>query len=123
MSYLALRHLHIACVILSVGLLVVRAGLLLSGQPRPRVLRWLPHVNDTVLLSAAVGLAVWSGQYPLQQSWLTAKVVALVIYILLGRQALREGLAVSQRLLWLAAALACVGYIASVAVSRNPLPF
>ncbi|HWU84823.1 MAG TPA: SirB2 family protein, partial [Rhodocyclaceae bacterium] len=69
MSYLALRHLHISCALLSIALFSLRAGLLLAGRGVPRTLRWLPHVNDTVLLAAAIVLAVWSGQYPLQQPW------------------------------------------------------
>ena len=41
----------------------------------------MPHVNDTLLLSAAIALAVMSAQYPLVQPWLTAKVVALCLML------------------------------------------
>lgn len=123
MSYLALRHLHITCAVISISLFCLRGLLLLRGSQLPKILRWLPHLNDTVLLGAALGLAIWSGQYPLQQSWLTAKLLALVAYVLLGKQALRPGLSVRQRLPWLAAALLSVAYIVSVAVTRSALPF
>lgn len=96
--------------------------MLLAARGIPRPLRWLPHVNDTALLAAAIALAVWSGQYPLQQPWLTAKVCALLAYIMLGRQALRPGLSVAQRLPWVLAALASVAYIVAVAVSKRVIP-
>ncbi len=77
MSYLALRHLHITCVVVSVTLFVLRGGLGLWGvdwRRRWPVLRWLPHANDSVLMAAGVGLMVWSAQYPgAQHPWLAAK--------------------------------------------------
>ena len=100
-----------------------RGALLLCRRPVPRPLRWLPHLNDTLLLTAAITLAVWSGQYPLQQGWLTAKVCALIAYILLGKQALRKDISPVQRLPWFVAALAAIGYIFAVALTRNPWPF
>ena len=54
-----------------------------------RWIRVLPHINDTVLLSAAVGLVLMSGQYPFVDAWLTAKVLGLTAYIILGSLALR----------------------------------
>ena len=78
---------------------------------------------DMLLLAAAITLAVWSGQYPFQQNWLTAKVVALVVYILLGKQALRPGLSWQKRLPWFGAALLTIAYIFAVALTRSPLPF
>lgn len=128
MSYLALKHLHVTCAVLSISLFILRGGLLLAGQnwreqARWRWLRWLPHANDTVLLAAAIALALWSQQYPLQQPWLTAKVLALLVYIGLGQQALRPGLPRHRRTLWLAAAWASAVYIVVVAISRQPLPW
>jgi uncharacterized membrane protein SirB2 len=125
MSYLAVRHLHITCAMLSIGLFLLRGCMALAGRDWRRwsPLRWLPHANDTVLLIAAATLAGMSGQYPIRMPWLTAKLLALVAYILLGRQALKPNLTRAQRAAWLAAALACVGYIVSVAVTRNPAPW
>lgn len=123
MTYLALRHLHVTCAVLSVCLFSLRAALLLWQRPLPRVLRWLPHVVDSVLLAAALGLVIWSGQYPGPQAWLTVKLLVLVAYILLGKQALRAGLSVRQRLPWVLAALAAVACIFTVALTRSALPF
>ncbi len=121
-DYLVLRHLHIALAVASLLMFCGRGVLLLCGRAIPRPLRWLPHVNDTLLLAAAITLVVWSGQYPLQQGWLTAKVCALLAYILLGKQALRRDLSRVQRLPWLAAALIAIAYIFAVAMTRTPWP-
>ncbi|HEY4541044.1 MAG TPA: SirB2 family protein [Noviherbaspirillum sp.] len=118
MDYFALKHMHMGFAGLSGGLFLLRGLLMLAGS-RLREQRWakiLPHVIDTLLLVTAIVLAVWSAQYPLQQGWLTAKVVALFVYIGLGTVALkrRSGPAFF-------AALLTFGYIVAVAVTKNPL--
>ena len=123
MDYLVLRQVHVALAVASLLMFSGRGALLLCRRPIPRLLRWLPHLNDTLLLTAAITLAVWSGQYPFQQGWLTAKVCALLAYILLGKQALRKDISPVQRLPWFVAALAAIGYIFAVALTRNPWPF
>jgi len=68
-------------------------------------------------------MVVWSGQYPFMQPWLTAKVLALVVYILLGTVALKRGRTKATRTTALVAALAVFAYIVSVALSRQVMPF
>lgn len=125
MPYLAIRHLHITFAALSIGLFVLRAGFTLAKRDWRawRLLRWLPHLNDTLLLMAAITLATLSHQYPLQANWLTAKVLALLAYIGLGRQALKSDLPSKHRLPYLAGALLSVSYIVAVAMTRRPFPF
>jgi uncharacterized membrane protein SirB2 len=55
--------------------------------------------------------------------WLTAKIVALVAYILLGSVALKYGRTKTVRAAAYAGALATFGYIVAVAVTKNPLFF
>ena len=55
------------------------------------VLRYLPHAVDTVLLTTALMLTTVIHQYPFSTGWLTAKVVLLVAYIVLGSIALKRG--------------------------------
>lgn len=43
-----------------------------------RWVRVLPQVPDALPLASAIALALMSGQYPLLQGWLTAKVVGLI---------------------------------------------
>ena len=78
-------------------------------------------MNDAVLLSAAVALALMSHQYPVAQSWLTAKVVALLLYIGLGGVALSPRVSRLTQRAAFAAALICVSYILWVARTRSPV--
>jgi uncharacterized membrane protein SirB2 len=121
MSYTTVRAVHIACAALSIGLFFARGALQCAGVDwrRWRWLRVVPHVNDTLLLGAAIVLAVTSGQYPLAQAWLSAKVAALPVYIVLGSIALRPGTSQPARGVAFVAALASVAYIVGVAVTRS----
>ena len=125
MNYLALRHLHITCVILSGCGFALRGFWMLRGSPllRQRWVRVVPHVVDTVLLGSAIALAVISHQYPLAQGWLTAKVIGLFVYIGLGAMALRGGRTPAARAGFFFAALLVFAWIVSVALARNPLGF
>lgn len=84
--------------------------------------RWVkvvPHVVDTVLLGSAVTLAIWSSQYPFAQDWLTAKVLALAVYIALASVALKRGKTRRVRIAAFAAAAAVLLYIVRVALTRQ----
>jgi uncharacterized membrane protein SirB2 len=123
--YSTVKYIHMASVALSLvgfflrGLLLVR-GSALMGR---RWMRVLPHINDTILLVAALWLVLMSGQYPFVDGWLTAKVLGLTAYIILGSLALRPGRAPEIRLLAWFSALAVFGWILSVALTRRPLGF
>jgi uncharacterized membrane protein SirB2 len=123
MNYFALKHLHVTFAALSGLLFLVRGIWMLSGSARlqQRWVKIVPHVVDTLLLASAIGLAAWSSQYPGQSSWLTAKLVALVAYIVLGVIALKRGRTQGVRTAAFIGALACFAYIVAVAVTKNPL--
>lgn len=124
-DHLSLKYLHMSFAGLSGAFFLVRGAWMLAGSPllQRRWVRTVPHVIDTALLATAVALAVWSSQYPLAQAWLTAKVLALITYIVLGTIALKRGPTRSIRGLAYLAALLVFLYIAGVAVSKNPLFF
>jgi uncharacterized membrane protein SirB2 len=125
MDYFTLKHFHMGCAALSGSLFLLRGSSMLGGSARLQQ-RWVkiaPHVVDTLLLASAVALAIWSGQYPFAQSWLGAKVVALVFYIVLGSIALKRGRSKAVRTSAFIAALAVFAYIGAVAVTKNPLVF
>jgi len=125
-DYAALKTLHVGCAALSIAGFAARGLLMLRDSPRlqARFARIAPHVVDTVLLASGVALAWLSGQYPFAQGWLTAKVLALVAYVLLGSMALKRGRSKPVRAMAFALAIAAVLYIVSVALTRNPLgPF
>ncbi len=85
--------------------------------------RVLPHVVDTLLLASAVGLTVMLQQYPLAHGWLTAKVIGLLAYIVLGMVALRHGRAKGLRATAWVAALVTFFYIVSVALTHDARGF
>ncbi|HNK31486.1 MAG TPA: SirB2 family protein, partial [Plasticicumulans sp.] len=60
------------------------------------------------------------GQYPFVNGWLSAKVLALVVYIGLGAVALRHGRTYRQRATAFAAALLTAGYIVGAALQHSP---
>jgi uncharacterized membrane protein SirB2 len=124
MDYLVLKQVHVACAALSFTGFLVRGVWMLRDSPllAARWVRIAPHVNDTVLLASAIAMAIMSGQYPLQQGWLTAKVVALAAYIALGMLALRPGRRRAVRAAAWIGALAVFLYIVAVALTRTPVP-
>ncbi len=124
MSYLLLKHLHVTCVILSGLGFCLRAYWMWRDSPRlgQRLARVAPHVIDSLLLGSAITLAVLSGQYPFVQTWLTAKFLALLAYILLGMMALKRGRTKAIRGRFFILALLSYIYIVSVALTRSPLP-
>ena len=125
MTYLLVKHLHITCAVLSGSFFLLRGVwmLLESDALQRRWVKVVPHVVDTVLLTSALVMVFWSAQYPLVQPWLTAKVLALLAYIVLGTIALKRGQTKATRTAALVAALAVFAYIVLVALSRQVLPF
>lgn len=124
-AYLALRALHIGCAVLSIAGFAARGALMLADSPllQARFARIAPHVVDTVLLASAVWLAWYLGQIPFVHAWVTAKVLALLLYIGLGMFALRRGRTKRLRAAALVAALACAAYIVAVALTRDATPW
>ncbi len=125
MSYVLLKHLHVTFVVLSVTGFFLR-GLLMMRESPLQHRRWIkiaPHVNDTALLAAALGLVVVTGQYPFVHDWVTAKIFGLIVYIILGAVALRAGRTRRVRIAALMAALVVFGWLVSVALTKNPWGF
>jgi uncharacterized membrane protein SirB2 len=123
MIYLVLKHLHVTCVGVSGFGFFLRGLWMLSGSPllNRRWVRVVPHVVDTALLGSAIALTVITHQYPIAQSWLTAKLVGLLVYILCGTMALKRGKSSTSRAVFFVAALLAFAYIVSVALTRDPL--
>jgi uncharacterized membrane protein SirB2 len=124
MSYLALKQLHVATVIVSYCLFVLRGVWMLADSPilARRWVRIVPHVNDTILLIAAIWLTTIIRQYPGTSAWLTAKVAGLIVYILIGTVAIRHGPTRRIRAAaWIAAQLVFF-YIVAVALTHDANP-
>jgi uncharacterized membrane protein SirB2 len=125
MDYLLLKHFHMGCAAFSGSLFLIRGQWMLAGSPllQRRWVKTVQHTVDSLLLASALWLAAWSHQYPGPMPWLTAKLVALFAYILLGAVALTYGRTRAIRATAYVAALATFSYIVAVAVTKNPLLF
>jgi uncharacterized membrane protein SirB2 len=125
MDTIVLKQVHVVCAALSYIGFFVRGVWMLRGSAMlaRRWVKILPHVNDTLLLASAIAIAVMSHQYPFAQGWLTAKLVALVLYIGIGMMALRPGRPRPQRIAAWVAAQGVFAYIVWVALTRNVLPW
>jgi uncharacterized membrane protein SirB2 len=122
--YLAIRWLHIAAVILSGSLFLLRGSLVLTGHPQlamGQLPRYLSIGIDSILLAAAVALTFILQQYPFVTGWLSAKVVLLIAYIVLGSFALKRGRSRLAKAWFFVAALAVYLFIVSIALTRHPL--
>jgi uncharacterized membrane protein SirB2 len=121
--YEALKWVHVGCVIASGAGFVARGALMLAGSPllEARIVHVAPHVIDTVLLASAVTMAVLAQLSLLAHPWLAAKIVALLVYIVLGSLALRRARTRALRIGALAGAVLAFGYIVGVALTRDPL--
>jgi uncharacterized membrane protein SirB2 len=124
-TYLLLKYLHVTCVVLSIAGFFLRGIWMLGDSPLLDRLwvRVVPHVNDTLLLAAAVGLSVVLQQYPFVHGWVTAKVLGLLAYIGFGMFALRRGRSRAVRAGFWLASLASFAYIVSVALTKDPRGF
>lgn len=122
MSYLALKHIHVTCVVLSYLFFFMRGVWMVRDSPL-LARRWVkiaPHVVDTVLLASAIAMAVTIRQYPFAAPWLTAKLLGLVAYIALGTTALKRGRTKGARIAAWISAQAVFLYIVTVAVTKRP---
>lgn len=125
MSYAALKMLHVISVAVSYLLFSLRSVWMMQGSAalQQRWVKITPHIVDTVLLASAIALAIMIHQDPIHNSWLSAKVAGLLLYIGLGMMALRFGRSRRTRIsAWIAAQIVFF-YIVLVAVTKNPLWF
>lgn len=120
MNYYLIKHIHMTAAGLSLLLFVVRAywSVTDSALLQKKIVKILPHVIDTVLLTAGIILAAMIGP---EQPWILAKIVLLLLYIGVGTIAIKRGRTPLQRAIAAVAAVALFIYIVGVAISHNPL--
>ncbi len=121
--YAAFKHIHLLTVALSLGLFSLRGiwMLLDSDKLQKRWVKIVPHIIDTLLLASAIGLMFQINQYPFSEGWLTAKLLGLIAYIVLGTIALKRGKTKGTRVIALVAAFGVIAYIVGVAIRHNAL--
>lgn len=116
-------YAHIAFVIASVTLFAARGLGVLTGQawPMRQVWRGVSVWVDVALLSAGGALWYLLQFNPWHDHWLGAKLVLLVVYIGLGSYALKRAPTRAAKAAFFVAALGCVAFMASIAISHHPL--
>lgn len=123
--YLPLKHLHLTCISLSLILFVTRFYWRKQnpGMLQKKWVKILPHTIDTILLASAIGMAIIASINPLEQTWLVAKILALLAYILAGTFAIKRANSPQAQNLSFVLALTCFAYILMVAFSKQVLPW
>mgnify|MGYP003635332921 CR=1 FL=1 len=112
--------LHVGSVVISGSFFLLRGLWMLTDNPllTTKPVKILPHIIDTVLLLSAFTLAYALSAYPFTDTWLTAKLLALIAYIGLGVMTLR-GKTKAVRSTAFIGALLTFGYIICVALTKN----
>ena len=116
-----LKSIHILTVLISISGFILRGIWMIKDSPHLQQ-RWVkitPHINDTILLITGITLAIRIQQYPFVHGWLTAKLIALLLYIGLGMLTIRHGRSKQQRIItWLAAIVVFI-YMVGIARTRQ----
>jgi len=117
-----LKYTHVTTVVITALLFLLRLRWALTAPARLQKgwIRIIPHVNDATLFFTGLGMAVLLHQYPFVNGWLTAKLTALLGYIILGTVALKRGRSRRQQVIAASLAILCFTYIVGVAITRDP---
>lgn len=116
-----IKLIHMSTALISISFFVIRGYWVFkhSDMMNKKWVKIVPHVNDTVLLITAGILAYTLQQYPFVDSWLTAKFIALLVYIVLGTFALKRAKKMKNKILFFILALLVFSYIVGVALNRT----
>ncbi len=122
--YDTLKLAHVSCVLISGSLFVFRYARLSlrPDQALPKALKVLPHINDTVLLSCAIGMLALIGLNPFTTPWLLAKIVALLVYIVLGAICMRSRPGSRRQNVSFVVAISVFAYILLVGLNKQVMP-
>jgi uncharacterized membrane protein SirB2 len=120
-----IKQIHVATVVVTFILFVIRGTwyYFRADKPLNKVLRFLPHINDTLLTVTGISMAFMYSISPLVETWFLAKLIALLLYIGLGMYAFREKRLYGSRLLAWCLALLVFVYILGVVRTHSALPF
>lgn len=121
--YVQIKWLHVAMVLLSGGLFMLRGLALQLGYARAMNAPWryTSYAIDTVLLTSALMLLSILHLNPFAVSWLGVKLLLLVLYIVFGTLALKRGRTPAIRRICFALALLTYVFMISIARAHHPL--
>jgi len=120
-SYQLIKALHIATVVTTLLLFVIRVAWVLRRGRDNRLgwMRWAPHLNDTLLLTFGVWLAILASLNPLTHPWLLAKLLALLAYVWLGMLALKRATSRRGQIVATVLALLVFAYMVGAALTKQ----
>ncbi|MCW8879924.1 MAG: SirB2 family protein [Kangiellaceae bacterium] len=123
--YLVVKKVHMACAVISLLGFLIRGYWMLTGGKllHAKLTKILPHIVDTLLLASAIYLVAASQMYPFVVNWVTAKVVLLVAYIVLGTIALKGGKSKKTRVAAFMLSVATMIGIFGIASTKPALAF
>jgi len=114
-----IKSIHMLFILLSVGGFISRI-MLAEFKPallQLKVAKIAPHVIDTVLLLSGITLVFQGNWMAGEYGWILTKFIMLLVYVGFGVMAMRStGI---KRWGAFAGALACFGYILSVAITKH----
>lgn len=115
-----IKLIHIGTAFISISFFIVRGFWVFIDSPMmtKKWVKIVPHINDTILLITAIMLAVTIHQYPFVETWLTAKFIALIFYIIFGMFALKRAKEKKNKIIFFILALLTFSYIVGVALTR-----
>lgn len=122
--YLAIRNLHVASVLLSGCVFLLRGLLIQSGRNKLAMalpVRYVSYTIDTVLLVSALLLVAILPWAMFANGWLSVKLVLVVLYVVLGTYALKRGRTRRVRAICYLAALVTFIVIIGIAIAHQPL--
>ena len=122
--YAQIKWVHIAAVMASGSLFLLRGLLLQAGKPAWAMaapVRYLSYSIDCVLLTAALMLLTILPHALFANGWLWMKLILLAIYIVLGSFALKRARTPRVRLICYILALLTFAFMLSIARAHQPL--
>lgn len=118
--YMPIKHLHMLFAYLTALLFTLRLVLDAVGKPgwRQTPLRFIPHINDSLLLLFAFALLAVGPWQPFVHGWLGIKIVMLLGYIAAGMMALKQSKSKGTRIGFAVLALALLAAIFYLAKAK-----
>ncbi|RKZ35571.1 MAG: regulator SirB [Gammaproteobacteria bacterium] len=123
--YPIIKNIHVSSVVLTFLFFFQRGIWMLQDNSvlQQRWVKILPIFIDTTLLLSGITLIIILHQYPGSQAWLSAKLIALLIYIIIGSIALKRGKTKTIQATAFLLAIATFFYLVSVALTQSAIPF
>ena len=121
--YPEFKSLHIALVLTSGGLFLLRGAFVATGATWPMTasLRYLSYSIDTLLVASAAALLLILPVAVYQNGWLVLKLLLLPVYVVLGSLALKRGRTLARRRVAYGAALLVLLSMYAIARTHHPL--